>query len=110
MVEPAAQFKERKHRTPPTRAAMPPILSIVGTIVVGVGKTQSAPMPRFALSDADLTALIVYAFADPQRVPGATDTPLHFAMITTPKTDPAQRRDARRAGSVRQRDMSCRAD
>ncbi|HEX4584487.1 MAG TPA: cytochrome C [Burkholderiaceae bacterium] len=51
-------------------------------------------MPRFSLGDDDLAALIAYLKTiDPTRVPGVTDTDLHFATIVTPDVDPA-RRDA----------------
>jgi len=42
-------------------------------------------LPRSAFSDADLTALIAYVHTlDPQRVPDATDSLLHFATIIAP--------------------------
>lgn len=49
-------------------------------------------MPRFALSDADMAALIGYLKRlDRGRAPGVEDTVLHFATIVTPDADPAKR-------------------
>jgi hypothetical protein len=57
------------------------------------GKPLSYLMPRFALNDTDMTALIGYLKRlDQGRVPGVTDTVLHFATIITPDADPAKRR------------------
>lgn len=56
------------------------------------GKPLGALMPRFALDDRDMAALIDYLKAlDQRRVPGVTDTVLHFATIITPDADPQQR-------------------
>jgi len=56
------------------------------------GKPLSYLMPRFALGDADMAALIDYLKRlDPRRVPGVTDTVLHFATIITPDADPVKR-------------------
>lgn len=50
-------------------------------------------MPRFALNDDDMAALLRYLKRlDPRPAPGVTDTVLHFATITTPDADPAKRR------------------
>jgi len=50
-------------------------------------------MPRFALGDADMAALIAYLKSlGVRRVPGVTDTVLHFATIVTPDADPVKRR------------------
>lgn len=56
------------------------------------GRPLSYLMPRFALNDSDMAALITYLkkFAT-HRVPGVTDTTLHFATIFTPDADPAKR-------------------
>jgi len=57
------------------------------------GKPLSYLMPRFALNDADMAALIGYLKRlDQRRVPGVTDTVLHFATIVTPDADPVKRR------------------
>ena len=57
------------------------------------GKPLSYLMPRFALNDADMAALIDYLKTlVPARVPGVTDTVLHFATIITPDADPVKRR------------------
>jgi Cytochrome c len=58
------------------------------------GRPLSYLMPRFALSDADMAALIEY-LKDKLAVgsiPGVTDTVLHFATVFTPDADPAKRR------------------
>jgi hypothetical protein len=58
------------------------------------GKTMSTLMPRFALGDADMAALIAYLKSlDRDVEPGVAGTVLHFATIVTPDADPA-RRDA----------------
>jgi hypothetical protein len=57
------------------------------------GRPLSYLMPRFALNDADMAALIGYLKGlDQSRVPGVTDTALHFATIITPDADPVKRR------------------
>jgi len=56
------------------------------------GKPLTYLMPRFALDDADMAALIAYLKTlDPRKVPGVTDTVLHFATIITPDADPVKR-------------------
>jgi hypothetical protein len=56
------------------------------------GKALSYLMPRFSLGDADMGALISYLKSmDPARLPGVTDTVLHFATIITPDADPVAR-------------------
>jgi hypothetical protein len=50
-------------------------------------------MPRFALGEEDMAALIAYLRKlDVHRVPGVTDGVLHFATIVTPDADPVKRR------------------
>jgi hypothetical protein len=57
------------------------------------GRTMSYLMPRFALNDADLAALIAHLQSlDRRRVPGVSDTELHFSTIITPDADPVKRR------------------
>jgi hypothetical protein len=56
------------------------------------GRPLSYLMPRFRLDDADMAALIAYLKSlDATRVPGATDTVLHFATVITPDADPVKR-------------------
>jgi hypothetical protein len=56
------------------------------------GRTMSALMPRFALSESEYAALLAYLKAlDSPRAPGVTPTLLHFATILTPDTDPKRR-------------------
>src|SRR5215831_14804614 len=57
------------------------------------GKPLSYLMPRFALNDADMSALIGYLKRlDHRRVPGVTEKTLDFATIITPDADPVKRR------------------
>jgi hypothetical protein len=57
------------------------------------GRAMSYLMPRYALNDADMSALITHLRAlDHRRVPGVFDTELHFATIITPDADPVKRR------------------
>jgi hypothetical protein len=57
------------------------------------GRQLNYLMPRFALGDADLAALISHLRAlDRRRVPGVSTTELHFATIITPDADPEKRR------------------
>ena len=57
------------------------------------GRPLSFVMPRFALGDEDMAALIAYLKKlGVRQVPGVTDTVLHFATIVTPDADPAKRR------------------
>ncbi|HEY4971516.1 MAG TPA: c-type cytochrome, partial [Steroidobacteraceae bacterium] len=56
------------------------------------GKALDYLMPRFGLSDADMTALIRYLRSlDRSNIPGVTDKVLHFATIITPDADPVKR-------------------
>ena len=56
------------------------------------GKPLSYLMPHFALNDADMGALIGYLKSlDRRKLPGVTDTVLHFATIITPDADPVKR-------------------
>jgi len=50
-------------------------------------------MPRFALDEADMAALITHLRAlDRRKVPGVSATELHFATIIAPDADPTKRR------------------
>ncbi|HVO21372.1 MAG TPA: c-type cytochrome [Anaeromyxobacter sp.] len=56
------------------------------------GRPLGALMPHYALGDADMATLIEYLRnLDPRRVPGVTDTVLHFATVVTPDADPVKR-------------------
>ena len=56
------------------------------------GRPLGFLMPRFALGDADMAALIGYLKKlDSPQVPGVTATVLHFATIVTPDADPVKR-------------------
>jgi len=53
------------------------------------GRPLDYLMPRFALNDRDMAALIAYLKSlAPTRVPGVTESILHFATIITPEADP----------------------
>ena len=57
------------------------------------GRPLSYLMPRYALGDQDMAALIAYLKTlGPRQVPGVTETVLHFATIVTPDADPVKRR------------------
>jgi cytochrome c553 len=56
------------------------------------GRPLGYLMPRYALGDADMAALIAYLKGlDQEQVPGVTATTLHFATIITPDADPVKR-------------------
>ncbi|HEX4152443.1 MAG TPA: c-type cytochrome [Steroidobacteraceae bacterium] len=56
------------------------------------GKTLGYLMPRYALGDADMAALIAYLESlDRTGIPGVTDKVLHFATIITADADPVKR-------------------
>src|SRR4029077_15806736 len=57
------------------------------------GRPLGYLMPRYALSDEDMAALIAYLKSlTVQHTPGVTDTVLHLATIFTPDADPVKRR------------------
>lgn len=59
----------------------------------GQGRPLNYLMPRFALNDSDMAALIAYLRRlDRRKPPGVTDTVLHFATIITPDADPVKRK------------------
>jgi hypothetical protein len=56
------------------------------------GRPLGYLMPRFALDDAAMAELIAYLkVLTPRRVPGVTDSELHFATVITPDADPVKR-------------------
>ena len=57
------------------------------------GRALSDLMPRYALDDTSMAALVSYLTAlSSGSVPGVTDDVLHFATIITPDADPIQRK------------------
>jgi hypothetical protein len=60
---------------------------------IGVdGRPLSYVMPRYDLDDAEMALLIQYLKTmTPSKVPGVTDSVLHFATIITPDADPIKR-------------------
>jgi hypothetical protein len=80
----------RSERKPYTDAAL---ARAIREGVDSEGRTMISLMPRYALGDADLSALITHLRSlDRRRVPGVSDTELHFATIITPDADPVKRR------------------
>jgi hypothetical protein len=57
------------------------------------GRPLSAPMPRYALADADLDLLIGYLKTLSAPPPGVSDSEIHFATIVT-EAVPARQRQA----------------
>lgn len=56
------------------------------------GRVLGDVMPRYALTDAEMAALIGYLRQlDPKRTPGVAEGTLHFATIVTPDADPRRR-------------------
>ena len=56
------------------------------------GRTLTGLMPRYQINDADMASLIAYLKRlDMRRVPGVTESTLHFATIITPDADPRKR-------------------
>lgn len=57
------------------------------------GRQLNYLMPRYALSDADLSALVGHLRSlDRAKIPGVSTTDLQFATIITPDADPVKRR------------------
>jgi hypothetical protein len=57
------------------------------------GRPFGPLMPRYALGDADLAALVAYLKKlSVHHVPGVGEGVLHFATIVTPEADPVRRR------------------
>ncbi|HEX4152442.1 MAG TPA: hypothetical protein VHY75_09590 [Steroidobacteraceae bacterium] len=61
---------------------------------VGVdGEELSRLMPRYAMSDADLAAVLDYLISlEPFKAPGVTGSTINFATLITPDADPVKRR------------------
>ena len=56
------------------------------------GRPLAYLMPRFSLNETDMAALIAHLKRlDKRKVPGVTDTVLHFATIITPDANPVKR-------------------
>jgi len=56
------------------------------------GKPLGYLMPRYEMNDSDMAALIAHLKRlDQRKLPGVTDTVLHFATIITPDADPVKR-------------------
>ena len=61
------------------------------------GRQMSYLMPRFALADADIAALVAHLRSlDRHREPGVTEDELHFATILTSDVSPERREAVRR--------------
>lgn len=56
------------------------------------GRSLGYLMPRYAMGDGDMAALAGYLRKlDRRKVPGVTDSTLHFATIVTPEAEPLKR-------------------
>jgi hypothetical protein len=90
--EPAMPYVESVHanRDPYTEA------TLARAIRDGVdpqGRPLSYVMPRYALDDEDMAALVAYLRRlTVRQIPGVTDTVLHFATVVTSDADPVKRR------------------
>ncbi len=81
---------ERSNRDPYTDATL---ARAIREGLDSEGRPLGYLMPRFALGDADMAALLDYLKKlETHRAPGVTDTLLHFATIITPDADPVKRR------------------
>lgn len=80
----------RPDRTPYTEATL---ARAIREGVSSEGRDLSYLMPRYALSDADMAALINHLRTlDHRHVPGVSSMELHFATIIAPDADPVARR------------------
>jgi Cytochrome c len=89
--EPVLPYVESMHgtREPYTEATL---ARAIRQGIDAQGRPLNYLMPRYALDDADMAAVIGYLKGlTVHRVPGVTDTLLHFATIFTPDADPAKR-------------------
>ncbi|HET6412527.1 MAG TPA: cytochrome c [Anaeromyxobacter sp.] len=89
--EPALAYVESLHgnRDPYTDATL---ARAIREGLDSQGRPLNDLMPRFALGDEDMAALIAYLKSlSVRQVPGVTDTLLHFATIVTPDADPVKR-------------------
>jgi hypothetical protein len=69
------------------------LAQVIRTGVRPNGQPLNALMPRYALDDESMAALIGYLKnLTSEPVPGVTDTTLHFATIVTPDADPVEKK------------------
>ncbi|MBV9698383.1 MAG: cytochrome c [Gammaproteobacteria bacterium] len=90
--EPALPYVEnmRANRDPYTDATL---ARAIREGLDSQGRPLNDLMPRFALSDEDMAALVKYLRSLGARAAaGVTPTELHFATVVTPEADPVQRR------------------
>lgn len=90
--EPALPYVESLHgnRDPYTDATL---ARAIRDGVDSQGRALNYLMPRFALGAGDMAALIAYLRRlGSGRIPGVTDTVLHFATIVAADADPLKRR------------------
>lgn len=60
--------------------------------VDAAGRPLNYLMPRYDIGESDMATLVGYLRRlDRRKVPGVTDSTLHFATIVTPEADPAKR-------------------
>jgi mono/diheme cytochrome c family protein len=89
--EPVLAYVESLHgnREPYTEATL---ARAIREGIDSEGRPLSYLMPRYALSDEDMAALVGYLRTlSPPQVPGVTETVLHLATIITPDADPVKR-------------------
>ena len=89
--EPALPYAETRHDRDPFTDE-----TLARAIREGLdsqGRPLGVLMPRYALGDEDMAALIGYLRQlDMRHIPGVTDTVLHFATVVTPDADASKRR------------------
>ncbi len=79
----------RGEREPYTEATL---AKVIRQGIDSQGRRLTGLMPRYEISDADMASLIAYLKRlDMRRVPGVTESTLHFATIITPDADPRKR-------------------
>ena len=91
-AEPILPYVEWMHsnRDPYTEAT---VARAIREGVDSQGRPMHYLMPRFALNDADMAALIGYLKSlDTQHLTGVSEAVLHFATVITPDADPVKRR------------------
>ncbi len=80
----------RGRRTPYTEATL---ARAIRDGVDADGRPMKVLMPHFDLGETEIASLTAYLKSlDTPRVPGVSDTTLHFATIVTPDADPAKRK------------------
>src|SRR5579871_569568 len=90
-AEPVLPYVESMHsnRDPYTDATL---ARAIRDGVDSQGRPLNELMPRYTMTDADMSALIAYLKSlDKLQAPGAKEAVLHIATVVTPEADPARR-------------------